>query len=176
MNLPNWISAARIGLVPVFLLLAYAGGRGPEIAALVVFVAASVSDFVDGYLARRNGVVSRLGQSLDPIADKLLVAAALVVLVDLHPFPLWAALVIAAREAAVSWLRARVVRAGASLPASMIAKAKTVVQMTMVGWWLLPWGEVNPGHWVLLGLVLFVTLWSGVEYFRRAMEVQEVAL
>ncbi len=173
MNLPTQITVARIAAVPVFAALAYLGGLWPTVAALVLFAVAGASDYLDGYLARRWAIESRLGQSLDPIADKLLVVAALVVLVDLHGFPLWAAVVIAAREAAVSGLRARIVRLGGDLPSSMIAKAKTNVQMAMVTWWLVPWAKPNPGHWLLLALALLVTLWSGVEYFVRAVAVRE---
>src|SRR4051794_33404603 len=112
MTLPNWITIGRIALVPLFLVLAYQTTSAYLFAALAVFVVASISDYVDGYLARRDGTSSRLGQSLDPIADKLLVGAALVVLVDLRDFPLVVALIIAAREVAVTLFRARIVRAG----------------------------------------------------------------
>lgn len=173
MNLPNAITLCRIVLVPVFLVLAYHGGTGTTAAALVVFVVASVSDYIDGALARRSATVSRLGEWLDPAADKLLVGAALVVLVDLRPFPLWAALVIAVREAGVAWLRTRIVASGGTLPASVIAKAKTVVQMAMVSWWMIPWEKVNAGHWILLTVVLIATLWSGLEYLRKANQVSE---
>lgn len=168
MNLPNGITVARIALIPVFLLLAYGDSDSFKVAAFLVFGVASASDMVDGYLARRHETVSRVGKFLDPLADKLLVGAALVVLVDVRSFPLWAALVIALREIAVQILRIRIVRTGADLPASLAAKAKTLTQVALVGWWLLPWGERNAGHWALLGLALVTTLWSGAEYFLRA--------
>lgn len=167
-NLPNAITIARIALVPVFLVFAYAGTEASSIVAFVVFVVASLSDFVDGYLARQNEDITRLGQFLDPLADKLLVGAALWTLVDLRNFPLWAALVIAARELAVQVLRTRVVSAGGSLPASPAAKTKTFVQIGLVSWWLLPWDEISTPHWVWLGAALATTLWSGVEYFAQA--------
>jgi CDP-diacylglycerol--glycerol-3-phosphate 3-phosphatidyltransferase len=108
-----------------------------------------------------------VGEFLDPLADKLLIGAALVVLVATRPFPLWAAVVIAAREVAVQALRIRIVNSGGTLPASPAAKYKTALQVTMVGWWLLPW-HVNFFHWVLLATVLATTLWSGGEYFFEA--------
>jgi CDP-diacylglycerol--glycerol-3-phosphate 3-phosphatidyltransferase len=168
MNLPNTITVARIGLVPVFLLLAYAEGRDAAIGAFVVFLVASLSDSLDGYLARKNNTISRVGQFLDPLADKLLVGAALVVLVDTRTFPLWAALVIAFREIAIQILRTSIVSGGGDLPASKVAKAKTVVQITMVCWWLLPWSDTNVGHWLLLAGAIATTLWSGAEYFIRS--------
>jgi CDP-diacylglycerol--glycerol-3-phosphate 3-phosphatidyltransferase len=174
MNLPNWITAGRIALVPVFLAFAYGHSTLTAIVAFVVFVIASATDSLDGRLARRRGETTRAGSFLDPLADKLLLAAALIVLVDHRGFPLWAALVIAFREIAVQVLRTRIVRGGGDLPASPAGKMKTVLQGIMVGWWLLPW-ERNPGHWVLLALVLVATLWSGGEYFVRASMVRKVA-
>ena len=168
MNLPNGLTIARIALVPVFLFLAYGESGAVRVAAFFVFALASATDMVDGYLARRHQTVSRVGKFLDPLADKLLVGAALIVLVDDRAFPLWAALTIAFREAAVQILRIRVVRSGADMPASFAAKAKTMTQLAMVGWWLLPWDERNAGHWAFLALAVATTVWSGAEYFLRA--------
>jgi len=173
MNLPNWITVARIAAIPAFLVLAYARSEVGAIVALGVFLAASLSDYLDGYLARRDGRVTRLGKFLDPLADKLLVGAALVVLVDTRRFPLWAALVIAVREIAVQLLRTRIVRSGGNLPASRAAKAKTTIQIMMVCWWLLPSG-VSVIHWLLLAAAIGTTVFSGAEYFARS-DLEEVA-
>lgn len=164
-NLPNSITIGRVALVPVFLFLSYGDANGYAVAAFIVFAVASLSDFVDGRLARSRGLESRLGAFLDPTADKLLVGAALLVLVDTRGFPLWAALLIAFREVAVQILRTQIAGAGGSLPASTAGKWKTTLQIAMVSWWLLPW-EVNAGHWILMGLTLVATLVSGVAYFR----------
>ncbi len=163
MNVANWITVGRIALVPVLLWLAYQRTDTTAIAALVVFVIASLSDRLDGQLARKRGIISRLGEFLDPTADKLLVGAALFVLVDLHEFPLWAALVIAVREVAITFLRTRVVASGGTLPASPLAKMKTVLQVVMVCWWLYP---AQPGlaHWILMAVGVGVTVLSGLEY------------
>lgn len=174
MNLPNAISAARVLLVPVFLLFAFGDSAGAKVAAFVVFLVASLSDILDGYLARRNDQVSRLGQFLDPTADKLLVGAALVALVVERRFPLWAALILGAREVAVQVLRTLIVNAGGTLPASASAKTKTVLQIWLVSWWLLPW-PINVGHGVLLGLTLVVSIVSGTEYFVGARRVRTAA-
>ncbi len=175
MNLPNWITVSRIALVPAFLVLGYGRSLGSSLAALALFGVASASDSLDGYLARRQETVTRLGAFLDPLADKLLVGAALVVLVDARGFPLWAAVVIAAREVAVQVLRTRIVRRGGSLPASRIAKLKTATQITMVCWWLMPWESINAGHWALLAIALATTLWSGAEYFLQTPRFKEPA-
>jgi CDP-diacylglycerol--glycerol-3-phosphate 3-phosphatidyltransferase len=173
MNLPNWITVGRIALIPVFLVLAYGHSTLAALAAFALFVLASATDSLDGRLARKRGQTSRVGSFLDPLADKLLLGAALVVLVDHRAFPLWTALVIAFRELAVQLLRTQIVRAGGDLPASAAGKLKTVLQSIMVGWWLLPWDR-NLGHWMLLAVVLIVTLWSGGEYFVQAVRLRKV--
>lgn len=173
MNVPNSVTVARVFMVPVFVALSYHDTTSAAVWAFIVFSAASISDFVDGYLARRSGTESRLGQFLDPLADKLLVGAALVVLVDTRAFPLWAALVIGVREIVVQIFRTNVVQRGGTLPASPAAKLKTMLQIFMVGWWLLPWGRVNAVHWVLLGGVLVTTLWSGYDYLAGARRLKE---
>lgn len=173
MGLPNWITVARIALIPPFLALGFARSVATDVASLGLFVVASASDTLDGYLARRWRVESRLGKFLDPLADKLLVGAALVVLVATRPFPVWAAVVLAAREIAVTALRIRIVRRGQDLPASAGAKWKTASQLVMVSWWLLPW-SVFWAHWLWLGLALGVTLWSGLEYFTALAERERV--
>jgi CDP-diacylglycerol--glycerol-3-phosphate 3-phosphatidyltransferase len=172
-NLPNAITLARIALVPVFLVLAYRPGTGAAVGAFAVFLIASLSDSLDGYLARKNNTVSRMGQFLDPLADKLLVGAALVVLVGTRDLPLWIALLIAFREVAIQILRTQIVSGGGDLPASPVAKIKTVAQISMVCWWLLPWSSVNVGHWAWVAVVLGTTLWSGVEYLVKAQSRPE---
>ena len=173
MNVPNSITVARVFLVPLFVALSYHDSTTAAVWAFAVFFVASVSDFVDGYLARRSGTESRLGEFLDPLADKLLVGAALLVLVDTRGFPLWAAVVVAVREVAVQIFRTGIVQRGGTLPASSAAKLKTMLQILMVGWWLLPWDDMNAGHWLLLAGVLATTLWSGYEYFARAQRMKE---
>lgn len=163
MNPANWITVGRIVLVPVFLYLAYLETHGGAIAALIVFVVASASDRLDGYLARKHEMISRLGEFLDPSADKLLIGAALWVLVDLHDFPLWAALLIGIREIVIQVLRTRIVARGGSLPSSITGKLKTVLQIAMVCWWLYP-AEPNAVHWILMIAALAVTLASGAKY------------
>lgn len=165
MNLPNAITIARIALVPLFVFLAYGDTDPAAIAAFSVFLVASLSDFLDGYLARRSAVITRAGEFLDPLADKLLVGAALYALVATRSFPLWAALVIGAREVIIQVLRIRIVSTGGTLPASPLAKMKTVLQICMVSWWLLPWEEISFAHWWWLTAALIATVASGARYF-----------
>ncbi len=156
-----------MALVPLFLVSAYSRSRGGALAALVVFLVASLSDLLDGYLARRSSIVTRTGEFLDPLADKLLVGAALVALVATRGFPLWAASVIAAREVTIQLLRTRIVKTGGTLPASRFAKVKTLLQICMVSWWLLPWDEISVVHGAWVGATLVATVLSGAEYFAR---------
>jgi CDP-diacylglycerol--glycerol-3-phosphate 3-phosphatidyltransferase len=171
-NLPNAITVGRVVLVPVFLLFAFGGSTGARVASFAVFLVASLSDSLDGYLARKNNQITRLGQFLDPTADKLLVGAALVALVAERRFPLWAAIILGVREVAVQILRTGIVNAGGTLPSSATAKAKTVLQIWLVSWWLLPWGGINVVHGILLGVALVVSVVSGTEYFATARRVK----
>ena len=171
-NLPNAITITRVLMVPVFLLFAFGGSTGARVTSFVIFLVASLSDILDGHLARTRGQITRLGQFLDPTADKLLVGAALVALVTERSFPLWAAIILAIREVAVQILRTAIVNSGGTLPASPAAKAKTVVHIWLVSWWLLPWPGINIGHGILLGLGLVVSVVSGTEYFATARRVR----
>ncbi len=175
MNLPNAITIARIALIPVFLILAFRDSNAATAAALVVFLVASLSDYIDGYIARRDETVSRAGQFLDPTADKLLVGAALIVIVVERSFPIWAALLLAAREVVVQVVRTNIVRAGGTLPASPVGKIKTFSHVVMVVWWLLPWEQPNIVHWLLLGEALIFSFVSGAEYVMRRPKKQHVS-
>jgi CDP-diacylglycerol--glycerol-3-phosphate 3-phosphatidyltransferase len=184
MNWANAVTLGRIALVPVFVALMYADSRGPTagpahaapLLAFVVFIVASLTDSLDGYLARRNNQVTRLGIFLDPLADKLLVGAALVVLVAYRHFPLWAALIIAVRELAVSLLRSAALRRGRSMPASKFGKAKTAIQLPMVVAWLLPrsapgLGWITVVQDVMVVVAVVFTILSGAQYFLRTREL-----
>lgn len=179
-NWPNFLTVVRILLVPVFLYVMYAGERGGEdpvsrvapFMAFVVFAAAAATDSLDGWLARRHERVTRLGQYLDPLADKFLIGAALVTLVDLRGFPAWAALLIVIREVGVSLLRSVAVRRGRSLPSSALGKAKTAVQIPMVMAWLLARnGTTAIAQDLILYLAVSLTLVSGLAYLFRAGEL-----
>ncbi len=175
MNLPNAITTARIAVMPLVAVLPFVESWEWRLSAFVLYIAAAVTDYYDGMLARTRNQVTDLGGLLDPLADKLLVGAALFVLVDERSFPLWAALVIAVREAAVQVLRIRRTTGGRTMPASAFAKAKTATQIVMVSWWLLPWGSTNAGHWISLAAALVTTVASGWEYFARSTSPAKAA-
>lgn len=175
-NLPNSISLFRVLMVPVFMVFLLADIPGGDVVALVVFVVAAASDLVDGYFARRTQQVTVLGAFLDPLADKLLVTAALVSLVGLGDLSAWIAMVVIARELAVSGLRMVAAVEGVVISASWWGKVKTVSQMLAVAAliieprWLSPewtlWGRTVT--WYLVMLMLVLTVVSGIDYFVHA--------
>ncbi len=181
LNLANTITIARILLIPVFLVLLLSGIPEPygDILAAAVFILAAATDKLDGYVARRSKQVTTLGQFLDPLADKLLIAAALIALVAQDRVAAWVAMVIIGREIAVSVLRIIGVSQGVSIPADKYGKLKTVLQIVYVVYVLVPTEDiaeiihVSTGvavsiQWVLAAVVVIVTLASGVNYFRNA--------
>ena len=180
MNLPNSLTLARIVLVPllvVVLLTSFQGhlvlGLPKGMAAALIFGVASLTDWADGYLARRRKQITVLGQLLDPIADKLLTTAAFVSLVQLDMVPAWIVAVIIGRELAVTGLRGVAHTRGLVMPASGLGKLKMVAQVVAILALMLAsdlTGE--PGRWLhLLGLgamvvVLALAMWSAVEYYQ----------
>jgi cardiolipin synthase len=183
-NLPNMLTYARILAVPLVALCFYLEGRlqSSDFArwsALVIFVLASVTDYLDGYLARAWQQTSNIGKMLDPIADKLLVATCLLLLAadtdhrgGIAGWSLWAAIIILCREILVSGLREYLAALKVSVPVTQLAKWKTAIQMIAIAFLLLgPAGDKLVPYWTQLGHVLLwiaalVTLYTGYDYFR----------
>lgn len=159
-NLPNLLTLSRILLIPVFVLLFWTPTPGRSLAAAVVFVIAAVTDLLDGYLARRRSQVTKLGRLLDPIADKLLVLSGLILLVQYQRVAAVVAILIIAREVAVTGVRAIAASQGIVLSAETIGKYKMVAQVVAIVLLILEDGIV-PAAWNfhLLGtLVLYAAL------------------
>ena len=180
-NLANIITIARILLIPVFLVLLLSGIPEPygDIAAAVVFILAAATDKLDGYVARRNAQITTLGQFLDPLADKLLIAAALIALVSQGRVAAWLAMIIIGREIAVTVLRIIGISQGVSIPADRYGKLKMVLQIVYVVYVLVPTADIarlihvstdvaTIIQWILAVVVVVVTLASGVRYFFNA--------
>ncbi|MBN1321034.1 MAG: CDP-diacylglycerol--glycerol-3-phosphate 3-phosphatidyltransferase [Thermoleophilia bacterium] len=175
-NLPNSISLFRVLMVPVLMVFLLVDVPGGDIVALFVFLVAAASDFLDGYLARRSHQTTVLGAFLDPLADKLLVIAALVSLVGLGDLSAWVAMVVIARELAVSGLRMVAASQNVVISASRWGKIKTASQMLAIAAlvveprWLKPewtlWGQKVT--WYLVMLMLVLTVISGIIYFVHA--------
>jgi len=176
-NLPNALTVARIVAVPLLIAVFYLPAPAANWVALAVFVAASLTDWLDGWLARRWDQGSDFGKVLDPIADKLLVAAALFMLAafDRLSIPsIVAAIAILGREILVSGLR-EFLAGRATLPVTVLAKWKTAAQMIALCFLMLgaaaPWGipAQRIGE-IALWLAALLTLWTGWDYFRRGLE------
>jgi cardiolipin synthase len=181
-NLPNMLTYARILAVPMVVLCFFLEGRlqSSEFArwsALVIFLAASVTDYLDGYLARAWQQTSNIGRMLDPIADKLLVATCLLLLAadtdrTIAGWSLWAAIIILCREILVSGLREYLAALKVSVPVTQLAKWKTAIQMVAIAFLLLgPAGDKIVPYWTQIGIFLLwvsaiVTLYTGYDYFR----------
>ncbi len=177
-NPANLLTMSRLALVPIFLLsLLVADGTDPmwRATAALVFVVASLTDRIDGDLARRRGQVTDFGKIADPIADKALVGAALVGLSTLGELPWWITALIAARELGVTGLRFWVLRHGV-IPASRGGKVKTVAQVVAIGLFVLPLPPaVKLVSWVAMGTALVLTLATGLDYLVRALRLRVAA-
>src|SRR5262245_38001613 len=177
MNLPNSLTVARIFLVPVLvsvLLTKFEGrlvlGLPVELVGAAIFGLASLTDWLDGYLARRRGQVTWVGQVLDPIADKLLISATLISLVQLDLAPAWMVAIIIGREFAITGLRSVAYARGLTMPASRLGKLKMVSQVVTIlllilGWERMPW-LLLAGQ-AALWVVLATALVSAFDYYRR---------
>ena len=182
MNLPNILTLTRIFLVPLLVAVLLRKSAVEldtgwvvftrEAIALAIFLAAALTDLLDGYLARRRRQVTTLGKLLDPIADKVLVAAALISLVELDRVAAWMVVVIVSREFAVSVLRNLALSEGVVIVASEFGKAKMVSQVMAVSLLLLaPHSAiVEQVGYVVLWLALLLTVWSMVDYFRAFLQ------
>jgi len=173
-NLPNALTLLRIFLVPVLVavLLTRKSVEGLLIGA-GIFGVGVLTDYLDGYFARRRNQVTRLGILLDPIADKLLTAAALLSLVELHAVPAWVVLIVLGRELAVTGLRNLGAARGLLIPASPLGKGKMVSQVVAIFLLLLSRVVATPAvDWlasIALWVMVTVVLVSGVDYFRRGI-------
>jgi len=180
-NVPNKITISRVLLIPIFVILMVVDFPWGEVSlngisipveeliAAVIFVVASTTDWIDGYYARKYQLVTNFGKFLDPLADKLLVTAALVVLVGLGAAPSWIVIIILSREFAVTGLRLILANEGEVVAANMLGKIKTwtqiiaVTALLMKNWpfalWHIPFADIA------LWVAVFFTIWSGLDYF-----------
>lgn len=182
MNIPNRITVSRICLIPIFVLvmildlgwgdMTLLGATMPveHFVGAMIFIVASLTDWIDGYYARKHNLVTNLGKFLDPLADKLLVAAAFILLIEINDaVPAWIIIVIISREFAVTGLRLICAEQGEVVAANQLGKIKTWTQIIAISLLLLNniifemWNF--PADMIMLWVALIFTVWSGIEYF-----------
>ena len=173
MNLPNALTLLRIFLVPLLVALLLTRTRNGLFLGMAVFGVAVLTDYLDGYLARRRNQVTRLGILLDPIADKLLTTAAFIALVELDAVPAWMVVIIIGREFVVTGLRNVAAGRGVLIPASALGKGKMVSQVVAIFLLLFAtrWPQVRGMAIVALWVVVAMALVSAFDYFRRFWRV-----
>lgn len=167
MNLPNKLSLTRMALIPVMVALMYVDTPACNLLAAAVFGAAAFTDFLDGHIARKQGIVTDFGKFVDPVADKLLTLSAMIMLIHHGIMPAWVTVIILARELCVDGLRMVAVGHGQVIAAGKLGKIKTISQIVMILWLMLT-RQPAAENWfsaLLMLWVVAITLWSGIDYF-----------
>lgn len=171
LSLPNGLTVIRILAIPVILVLLFSPVMISKIITALLFLGVAVTDTLDGYLARRWGLVTTLGKFLDPLADKLLIVTALIALIPARQVPAWMVILVVGREIAVTGLRGIAISQGIVIAAGRAGKYKTIFEVVAV-FFLILGGEFFSFdlHTVGMGLLwvaLFLAVFSGLDYFRR---------
>lgn len=186
-NLPNKITAARMLFIPIFIIfllvniegnISILGGKNISyniFIASIIFILASITDFLDGYIARKYNLVTNMGKFLDPLADKILVISAFVVMIELSLIPSWMVVCVITREFAVTGLRLLAVEQGEVIPAGFLGKLKTITQllaiiMILLGNPVFNYLNINMDY-IILYLSVILTILSGIEYFKNSIHV-----
>lgn len=174
MNLPNKLTLLRVFMIPIFLLVLF---LAPEpvnrYVAVIIFIVASLTDMLDGKIARKYNLVSNFGKFMDPLADKLLVMSALVSMVALEDLAAWVVIIILAREFAITGFRTLAMEANIVMAASWWGKVKTTTQMIMIPVVLLqlPFSCMPVVENILVALAVFFTIFSGADYILKNKQV-----
>src|SRR6516164_10504406 len=187
MNWANRLTLSRLALTVLFVVSLNSAWHYARTAAFVIVLIAGLTDFVDGEIARRYGVITNFGKLMDPLVDKIMVAAAFISLVPLKAVPAWAATTVVARDFLITGLRMMATAKGRILPAASLGKQKTSWQIVTVIfflallsiaelhyanetsiWWLRAWGEAGP---VLVWITVALTIYSGLRHVRRKREL-----
>jgi len=168
-NLPNTITLMRIGMVPFLFILLLSPGRIWSLIIAVLFVIASLTDLIDGYIARKYSMVTTLGKFLDPIADKLLVNTAMILMIPIGRIPAWIVAITIIRDLLVDWIRSASSSEGFIIQAGRIGKQKTLAQIIAVTALMIHYSlfgiNAHAVGIVILYFALFFTIISGADYF-----------
>lgn len=173
MNTANKLTLLRVFLIPVFLVIYYWGFAGSRYIALGIYAVACLTDLLDGYIARHYNQITDFGKFMDPLADKCLVTAAMLWFVEIGQMPAWALLIVIVREFAVSGLRMIAADKGRVIAAGWSGKVKTASTMVCIVLMLLP-----IAYWVnsiCVAVIVLTTIYSGVEYFTKNLDVLTAA-
>ena len=167
LNVPNILTIVRMVLVPVYIALALTGAK---VGAVIVFIAASLTDWLDGYLARKNNEITNFGKFMDPLADKMLVTSALVCFVGLGALPAWAAMIVIGRDLAMDGLRMVAASRNIVMAAGRSGKVKTAVTMVLIPV-MLVFGEAGVGIFTINNIstliIVALNIISMVDYFKK---------
>jgi CDP-diacylglycerol---glycerol-3-phosphate 3-phosphatidyltransferase len=170
-NLPNTISIIRIGVIPVLFCLLLSPGPQMSLVIAILFIAAALTDLLDGYIARRYGIVTTMGKFLDPIADKLIVNTAMIVMIPIGRIPAWIVAVIIIRDFAVDGIRNIASSEGMIIQASRLGKRKTLCQIFAVSALMIHYpfigADAHEVGMIILYIALILTVTSGFDYFRK---------
>ena len=169
MNTANKLTLARVVMIPAFMLVLYLGIPGANYWALLIFALASITDWLDGYIARKYNQVTDFGKFMDPLADKCLVTAAMLWFVEVGQMPAWALLLVIVREFAISGLRMNAATTGRVIAAGWSGKVKTASTMVCIILMLLPIPTVV--NTLCVAVIVLTTIYSGVEYVMKNLDV-----
>lgn len=176
-NIPNLLSLFRLGAIPFVVFFLFFSGPLASFMAALIFSLACITDLLDGYIARQQKTETLIGQLLDPMADKLLITSAMIMLISLERIPAWIVVLIVGREIAVTGLRGIASAQGLIIAASKWGKAKTVFQCIALIGLLLHYEYLGINFhllgMILLGIALVITLWSGLDYFFKFYRAQK---
>ncbi len=168
-NLPNTITLLRIGVIPVLFLILLSPGRTLSLFIAVLFILAALTDLVDGYIARRYGIVTKMGKLLDPMADKIIVNTAMVLMIPIGHIPAWIVALIIIRDIVVDGTRNIALSDGIVIAASKLGKRKTLSQNIAVSALIIHYPlfgiSAHLVGMIILYVALILTIWSGVDYF-----------
>jgi CDP-diacylglycerol--glycerol-3-phosphate 3-phosphatidyltransferase len=174
-NLPNTISMLRIGVIPILFLLPFSPGPFMSLVIAILFIAAALTDLMDGYIARKYQIVTTMGKFLDPIADKLIVNTAMILLIPIGRIPAWIVAIIVIRDFAVDGIRSIASSEGIVIQASLLGKRKTLCQIFAVSALMIHYpflgADAHLVGMVILYIALVLTLISGTDYFQKFYRV-----
>ena len=169
MNTANKLTMLRVVMIPAFMLVLYMGFPGANYVALVIFALASITDWLDGYVARHYNQTTDFGKFMDPLADKCLVTAAMLWFVEVGQMPAWALLTVIVREFAISGLRMNAATSGRVIAAGWSGKVKTAATMVCIILMLLPISAIV--NTLCVAIIVLTTVYSGVEYVMKNIDV-----